>query len=276
MLISPQGHLAILAGKECNPNFIYLGTQSDNYAESSGIAMKKAGYKRVYAVSANYAAGKAVMTGFRRYYDLPLAGESWPNFGQTDFAAEIALIRAAKPDAIYVFLPGGMGMGFLRQYAQSGLMKDIPHVAGWAAYDPSILDAVGADAIGATGSTDWALNLDNPANRKFVADFTSTYKRSPSHYAAASYDVAMLLDAGIKAVNGKVEDKPAFSKALRTVAFNSVRGPDFKINLVNGFPIANHYSSKVVKGEDGKLRLEAGELVVAGMKDPYVAECPAK
>jgi len=274
-IVSPQAHLFSLAGKECHPNFIMLGTQSDNYAESTGIYAKSAGFKRVYVIAPNYAAGKAVVAGFKRRYDLPLAGEAFPAFGQSDFAAELAQIRATKPDAVYAFMPGGMGLAFLRQYAAAGLMNEVPHLAGWASYDPSIISAVGEAVIGARGTTDWSADMKNPSNEKFVRDFTAAYKRLPSHYAAASYDAAMLLDAAIRSVNGKIEDKPAFSTALRKVAFNSVRGPNFKINT-NGFPIADHYALRVVKGADGKPVIQIGEIVVAGLKDPYVGECALK
>jgi len=274
-IIAPQAHLHTLAGKECNANFIMLGTQSDNYAESTGAYAKKAGYKRVYVLAPNYAAGKAVVTGFKRQYDLPLAGEALPAFGQLDFAAEIAQIRATKPDAVYVFMPGGMGLAFLKQYAASGMMKEAPHLAGWAAYDPSTLAAVGDAALGAIGTTDWNPDMKYPSSEKFVKDFMAAYKRPPSHYAAMAYEVTLLLDVAVKQVNGKIEDKKAFSQALRTVKFDSLRGPNFKLNT-NGFPIADHYVIRVVKGPDGKPMTQLGEIAIAGLKDPYVAECPMR
>ncbi len=124
--ISPNAGPSALAGKMCNENYFNVAWQNDNLHEAMGQHVSDRGYKNVFILAPNYPAGRDALAGFKRYYKGALAGEIYTRLGQKDYAAEISALRAAKPDAVFFFLPGGMGINFLKQYDRSGLKGKIP------------------------------------------------------------------------------------------------------------------------------------------------------
>lgn len=260
-----------LAGRQCNPHFFAASFQNDAIYEGLGIYMQDKGVKNAYLMAPNYPAGKDMLTGFKRYFKGGVAGEVYTTFGQLDYSAEIAQIRAKKPDAVVFFYPGGMGINFVKQYTQAGLAKDIPLYAGAATVDQTILPALGDSALGMYTGALWSEYLDNPASKKFTADYEKTYGTIPSPYAALAYDTTRLLDAAVKSVDGKIEDKKAFQKALENVKFDSIRGP-FKFNT-NHFPIQNYYLVQIEKDAKGRPVAMLKGTVKEGLTDAYAGEC---
>jgi branched-chain amino acid transport system substrate-binding protein len=168
--VSANAGPSLLAGKGCHKNYFNVAYQNDNLDEVVGKYVTEAGFKNVYLLAPNYPAGKDHLGGFKRYYKGSLAGEVYTKLGQSDYAAEIAALRAAKPDAVFFFLPGGMGINFLKQYAQAGLNQDHPGVrAGISLLTNACLQAVKNAAIWVKNGSQWSHDLDNPANRQFVA-----------------------------------------------------------------------------------------------------------
>ena len=98
--------------------------------------------------------------------------------GTLDFQVELTKIASSKPDALFTFMPGGMGVGLVKQYRQAGLADKIPVLSAFTV-DESTLPAQQDAAIGMFGGSNWAPNLDNLANKEAVsaalkkADFTS-------------------------------------------------------------------------------------------------------
>ena len=275
-IVSSNGQGPALAGKSCQPNFFVTQAQSATSSQAAAMAANKEGFKRAYLMSSNYEAGREHVEGFKRFYKGAIAGEAYTQFGQLDYAAEIAQARAAKPDVVYEFYSGGMGLAFLRQYGAAGMMKTAPLVGPASAFDPpSMLDAVGNSAAGAISAVHWHVNMDNPANKTFVADYNAAYGRPPSAYSANQYDAILLLDAAIKQVGGKIEDKDAFRAALVQAKFESVRGPSFAFNN-NHFPKLDFYETKIVTNAQGKVVTELGPLLVTQLGDLYAAACPMK
>ena len=80
----------------------------------------------LYAIAPNYAAGKDMVHGFKRYYKGRSSSEVYTKFGQQDYQAEISQLRAKNPKAVFAFYPGGMGIQFVKQYTQAGLRDQIP------------------------------------------------------------------------------------------------------------------------------------------------------
>jgi branched-chain amino acid transport system substrate-binding protein len=276
-LINSNAGPSQYAGKDCNPNFFVVSWQNDNVHEAMGQHMTNAGVKKAYLMAPNYPAGKDALTGVKRYYKGEIAAEVYTQLGQTDYAAEIAQLRAAQPSATYMFYPGGMGIAFIRQYAQSGLMQTIPLFGPSFSLDQTILPAIGDAAVGVYASTFWSEKLQNPANEKFVRDFEAAYNRIPSPYAAQSYDSAMLMDSALKVSGGKLgtkAEKDKFRDGLRAANFNSVRGP-FKFNK-NHFPIQNYYLTQIVKDEKGRLVMDLRGVIFASHADVYAQECRMK
>src|SRR6202021_4112858 len=105
-------------------------------------------------------------------------------------------------------------------------------------------------AGGMSGGADWAPDLDNPQNKKFVAGYEAAYNSVPGSYAMQAYDAALLIDSAVKAVKGDLSNKEAVAAALKKADFTSLRG-GFKFNS-NGYPIQDFYLTKVAKRPDGK------------------------
>lgn len=204
-----------LAGKQCNPYFFGTSYQNDAMHEAAGKHAADKGYKKVVVLAPNYPAGKDAVNGFKRAYAQPVQDEVYTKVGQLDFAAEIAQLRAAKPDAVYIFQPGGMGINFIKQFMGAGLNKDMVLISSPFTADQDIIAAVGEPMVGIYNASSYAHDLDNAANKQFVAEFQKAYGRLPTLYAAFAYDVVMNMDAAVKATGGKVDDKAALPKRSR-------------------------------------------------------------
>lgn len=259
-----------LAGKGCNSNYFSVSYQNDNLDEVVGKYVSEAGHKSVYLVAPNYPAGKDHLAGFKRFYDGKIAGEVYTRLGQSDYAAEIAALRAAKPEAVFFFLPGGMGINFLKQYSQAGLSKEIPAYGPAFSFDERILKAVGAAALGVKNGSQWTHDLGNPANKQFVEAYQKAYKRMPTLYSIQGYDTARLIGSALKAVGGDLTDLKAFKAAIKRADFDSVRG-NFSFG-VNQHPVQDLYIREVVLG-DGGYTNKTVQKVFSNHIDAYASEC---
>ncbi|RWN46797.1 MAG: ABC transporter substrate-binding protein [Mesorhizobium sp.] len=263
--LSPNAGPSALAGAKCNKNYFNVAYQNDNFHEAMGQYANK-DYKKTFILAPNYPAGKDSLTGFKRYYKGELAGEAYTQIGQADYAAEIAQIRDSGADSVFFFLPGGMGISFMKQYAQSGV--NIPVMGPGFSFDQDILPAVGDAALGVKNSASWSRDLDNEANKQFVEAFKAEYNRLPSIYAAQSWDTANLILSALS--KASVKDKDAFRAALKAADFKSVRG-EFTFNT-NNHPVQNIYVREVVK-EGDVLTNKIIATAFEHHKDAYADQC---
>ncbi|MBD3678046.1 MAG: ABC transporter substrate-binding protein [Rhodobacteraceae bacterium] len=264
--LSPNAGPSALAGKGCNPNYFNVAWQNDNLHEAAGAYANDAGFKNSFILAPNYPAGQDALTGYKRLYGGDLAGEIYTQLGQTDYAAEIAQIRASGADSVFFFLPGGMGISFLKQYADSGV--DLPVVGPAFSFDQGILQAVGAAALGVKNTSQWSKDLDNAANVAFVESFQAEYGRLPSLYASQGFDTALLLISAMEKAD--VSDADAFRAALKAADFASTRG-DFAF-ASNHHPIQNIYVREVIQEGD----VFTNKVVATGLENhsnAYVDEC---
>jgi branched-chain amino acid transport system substrate-binding protein len=271
IVISSIAAPSVLAGRQCHPNFFVASPQNDASSEAMGQYLQAKGLKRVVLISSNYPAGRDKMSGFKRFFKGEVVAEYYPPFTQLDYANEIAQVRAAKPDAVFEFLPGGVGINFLKQFSESGLKKDIRLYTDFGGLDETMIAAVGDAALGAQTASFWTAALKNPVNVRFVADFEKKFNRLPSFYAAAGFDTALLLDTAIKAVDGKVADKRSFRKAIADAQFDAVRGR-FRFNT-NHIPLSDFYLTTVSKDDKGRYILTLGEKILSDHKDAYADQC---
>ena len=269
--ISANAGPSQLAGEQCNPYFFNVAWQNDNLHEAVGDYVAKRGFKNVALLAPNYPGGADAMSGFKRFYKGQVAEEIFIKLGQLDFAAELARLRALKPDALYIFLPGAMGINFIKQFASAGLSRDITLFAPGFSADEDIIKAVGAPMLGLYNSSQWAHDMDNPQNRKFVDDFQKAYGRLPSLYASQGYDAALLMDAAVRDVKGRLEDKAAVRKALEAAKFKSVRG-EFKFNR-NHYPIQDYYLRVIVQDAQGRVTNKTEGKIFSNHSDAYVSQC---
>lgn len=268
-LISTNAGASSLAGAECNPHFFVTSYQNDDIHQTAGEYAQRQGWQNVFLMAPNYQAGKDSLTGFKRSYTGGVAGEVYTQLGQLDFAAELAQIAAMQPDAVFTFMPGGMGVNLVKQYRQAGL-DGVPLISAFTV-DESTLPAQQDAALDMISATNWAPDLDAPGNAEFVEAYEAKYDAVPGTYAMQAYDAAMLLDSALKATGGSVEDADALQAALEAADFQSIRG-DFKFG-VNHYPVQDLYIARAVKRDDGKYATSIVEKVFEDHVDAYASEC---
>lgn len=265
-----------LAGSQCNPFFFGTAYQNDSYHEAAGRFAASRDFKRVAIMAPNYPAGQDALNGFKRGFGKPVASETFTKLGQLDYAAEIAQLRAARPDALFIFLPGGMGINFIKQFVGAGLSKDTQIIGPGFSADQDVIRAVGDSMLGMFNTAHWNHDFDNAASRAFVEAFRTEYKRTPSIYAAQAYDVIMMIDAAVREVKGKVSDRDAVRAALKKASFKSVRG-DFRFGN-NQFPVQDFVLRVVRKDErfNGELNNRTLNKVMEKHIDTYATQCTMK
>ncbi len=261
-----------ITGKGCSPMYFSTSWNNDSLHESMGAYARQQGYKRVYLMAPNYQAGKDALAGFKAQYKAAGIDEVYTQINQPDYSAEIAQLQAAQPDAVYVFYPGGMGVNFVKQYQQAGLLGKIPLLSA-STVDGTTLPALKDIALGVITSSPYSPDIDNPQNKKFVDDFRKKYNRVPSLYAAQSYDAAMLLNSALNKTKGKTDREP-LRAALKQADFKSVAGP-FKFNT-NQFPIRNFYRVDVAKDDSGQAACVDKGFVLKDHADAYASQCDIK
>ena len=264
--LSPNAGPSLLAGAGCHPNYFNVAWQNDSLHNGGGAYAQSEGYKNVFIMAPNYPAGIDALNGFKALYEGNVASEVYTKLGQTDYASEIAQIRASGADAVYFFLPGGMGISFLKQYSGSGV--DIPVIGPAFSFDQGILQAVGAAALGVRNTSQWNKDIDTPTNKAFVSSFLKRYDRLPSLYASQGFDTANLLLSALDKAN--TSDSEGFLSALKEANFTSVRG-DFKFGP-NNHPIHDVYIREVVKEGDVFTNKIIGK-VLNDHGDPYAKNC---
>jgi branched-chain amino acid transport system substrate-binding protein len=269
-LISPNAGPSSYAGKECSPFFYVTSYQNDQVHEILGKVAQDRGYKRVYIIVPNYQAGKDSAAGFKIDYKGEIVEETYVPLGTLDFQVELSKIASMKPDAVFTFMPGGMGVSLVKQFKQAGLADQIPFLSAFTV-DESTLPAQQDAAIGMLGGSDWAPDLDTPQNKKFVSEYEAAYNSVPATYAMQAYDAAMLIDSAVKAVKGDLTNKDAVAAALKKADFTSLRG-GFMFNT-NGYPIQDFYLTKVAKRADGKFETEIVQKVFENYGDRYAKDC---
>jgi len=272
-LISPNAGTSTFAGKDCNPNLFVTSYQNDQVHEVLGQYAQDSGFKKVIIIVPNYQAGKDAAAGFKHKFKGEIVDEMYVPLGQLDYSAELSRIAAASPDAIFAFIPGGMGVNFVKQFRQSGLADKITFLSAFTV-DESTLPAQQDAALGMLAGSDWAPNLDNPQNKAFVEEYVKEYNAVPATYAFQAYDAAMLIDSAVRAVKGNVADKDALRAALKKADFKSLRGA-FKFNN-NHYPIQDFYLTKVAKRSDGKYQTEIVKKVFSDYGDSYAKDCTMK
>jgi branched-chain amino acid transport system substrate-binding protein len=273
-LISANAGPSQIAGEQCSPYFFSTSWQNDQTPQAMGEYMNQKGVKTAFLMGPNYAAGKDMLTGVRFTFKGQVIGEEltrWPD--QLDFSTELSKVRAAKPEAVFVFYPGAAGVQFLTQYVQSGLKAQIPLYTAFT-IDETTLPLQKDLALGVPGAQEWVNDLPNEANKKFVADYKAKHQKGPSFYGAQSYDAANLVNSAVVAVNGDLGKKDAMREQMRKASYASVRGP-YKYGN-NHFPIQNFYLQEVVKDAGGNLALKTVTTIVKDSQDKFHDKCPMK
>ena len=259
------------AGADCNPYFFSASYQNDNMHEAVGKTVQDKGFKKVALLAPDYPAGKDALAGFKRFFKGDIAMEAYTPLSQLDYGAELSKMRASGADAVYIFLPGGLGINFIKQFVGAGLSKNMTLFGPGFSGDEDVIRAVGEPMLGMFNTSQWAHDMQNPANKRFVADFQKDYGRLPTLYAAQGYDAARLMDAAVRDVKGNLGDKAALRKAIAAAKFDSVRG-SFKFNT-NGYPIQDYYLRVITKDAQGRITNRTLGTVFKNHADAYAGQC---
>jgi branched-chain amino acid transport system substrate-binding protein len=274
ILISPNAGTSNFAGKECNKDFFVTSYQNDQVHEVLGHYAQSANMKKVFLMAPNYQAGKDALNGFKKDFKGEIADEVYVPLGTLDYSAELTRIAAAQPDAVFVFLPGGMGVNFVKQFRQAGLADKVKFLSAFTV-DESTLPAQKEAALGFFGGSNWAPDMKSAENQAFVKEYEAAYKgQVPASYAFQAYDAALLIDSALKQTKGSTKDKDALRAALMKADFKSVRG-GFKFNT-NHYPIQDFYLVKVGQRADGKFETQIAQKVFSNYADSYAKDCPMK
>jgi len=273
LMISTNAGWSKMAGKNCNPYFFTTSWNNDQTPEAMGKLMQNEKIDNVFLLSANYQAGKDMLTGFMRNYKGKVAGRILYRLGQRDYQAELTQIRAAKPNAIFGFVPGGMGVAFGKQYRAAGMHKTIPFYSVFT-IDYLSLPGWGKNAIGTFHTSYWDVSSKSPENQKFINDYKKKYGYHPSMFGAQAYDLPFLLEKAVKAVNGDLSNKAGMIAAMEKVTFLPSKGK-FSYNS-NHVPIQNFYKRKVVADAGGNAQIVTDGVVTKMTKDAYYKQCKMK
>jgi branched-chain amino acid transport system substrate-binding protein len=273
IMVGSNAGASPLAGSQCNKLYFSTSWNNDQTPEAMGKFLQDSGINDLYVIAPNYQAGKDMVSGLKRYYKGRIVEENYTKLGQQDYQAEITQLRSKNPKAVFAFLPGGMGIQFLKQYDQAGLRDQLPLYTVYTVDEISI-PAVKDAALGIYETRYWSPDLKNPANEKFVSDYRKKYGKLPVFYGAQAYDSIMLIDSGVKAVKGNLKDTNGMVAAMEKADFKSLRGP-FQYN-VNHHPIQNFYLLKTVKTANGDIEMHIQKTIFEKHKDSYYQECKMK
>jgi branched-chain amino acid transport system substrate-binding protein len=268
-LISTNAGPSTFAGRGCNPFFFTTSYNNDQVHSVMGQAAQDAGYRRVFLMTPNYQAGRDAMAGFRSRFQGQVVDEVYVPLTHVDFSAELARIASLRPDAIFTFMPGGLGVNLVRQYRQAGL-QNIPFLSTFTV-DEATLPAQGEAALGFFSGATWAPNMPSEQNRRFVRDMEAQFNYVPATYAAHSYDAAMLLNSAVRRVGGNLADKNALRQAIAAADFASLRGA-FRFGA-NQYPVQDFWLCQVARRPDGRFQTETVRRVLEANVDPWVGEC---
>ena len=268
-LISPNAGPSTFAGRNCNPYFFVTSYQNNQNAEVMGAYAEQAGLEKVFMIAPNYQAGRDNMDGFQMHYEGEIANEIYVPLSHQDFSPQIARMATSDADAVFAFMPGGLGVRFVGQFRAAGLAEKMEFMSVFTT-DETTLPAQKNDALGFKAAGNWAPDMDNQASRAFVAAFEEAYGYVPGGYAMQAYDTAMLIDSALEKTGG-VDDEDAFRAALRAADFTSLRG-DFDFNT-NHYPIQDFYQLQVEQRDDGAYITSVEQKVFEDYKDSFAEAC---
>src|SRR3954466_3938054 len=237
------------------PNPVFTrgtSTSSQSAMPLADYAAKTLKYKRMAVIADDIAYGHEMGAGFMRVFEDnggKVVQRLFPPIAVPDYGTYLAQLKT-NVDSIFLGFAGSNGFRFLRQMNEYGLIKKMAPIGGMTALDEAVLRNMGDEALGIITSCWYSAEIDNPINQKFASSFRSQWKYDPGFYAAATYTEAAVLEATLNQIKGRVEDKPAFMKAVRAIKVDTCRGPVSFDQYGN--VVGNVYIRRVVRKE-GRL-----------------------
>lgn len=259
-LIIPNAGANEATGPMCSSQIFRTSFSNWQVCQPMGKVMFDAGHRNVVTITWRYAAGDQMVGAFKEGFTKAggkVTEELALPFPEVEFQALITRIATLKPDAVFAFFAGGGAVKFVKDYAAAGLGRSIP-LYGAGFLTDGTLPAQGADANGLRTTLHYADNLDNPANRAFLASFKAKTGEEGDIYAVQGFDAAALLNAGLKATKGDWSARAQAYAAMRDAKIDSPRGP-LSFNRA-GNPVQNIYLREVRNGRNELISI-AGEAI---------------
>jgi branched-chain amino acid transport system substrate-binding protein len=227
-------------------------TSSQSAMPLADYCAKTLKYKRMVTLADDIAYGHEMCAGFQRVFEEAggkIVQKLFPPLTVPDYGTYIAQLKT-NVDGIFLGSAGSNGFRFYRQFNEYGLRGKIAVVGGMTAFDEAVLRNMGDEALGIVTACWYSAEIENAINKRFAANFRVDWGYDPGFYAAATYVEAAVLEATLNAVKGRIEDKQAFMKAVRSVKVDTARGPVAFDHLGN--VVGSVYIRKVER-KDGRL-----------------------
>lgn len=264
LMIIPNAGADAATRAACAPNIFRTSFSNWQPCYPMGKVMTEAGHKTAMTITWKYAAGEEDVVAFRQGFSEnggQIVGELWVPFPEVEFQSFLTQIAEKKPDGVFAFFAGGGAVKFVKDYAAAGLKKSVP-LYGPGFLTDGTLQAQGEAAEGLKTTLHYADDLDNPADKKFRAEFSKRNGTEADVYAVQGYDAGALLSIGMEAVKGDIKAADALYKAMRAAKIDSPRGPMTFSPSQN--PVQNIYLREVRNGKNAHVKIAHAALADPG------------
>jgi branched-chain amino acid transport system substrate-binding protein len=232
------------------------GYSASEFTHPLGDWALKQGYKKIATISQDYTFGHEQCGGLAQVFTEgggEIVQQFWHPLNTADFSPYLGQIADLKVDAIFAMETGADATRFIQQYSSFGLKAKTPLLAAMNGTDQSVIRTLGEECEGIISPAHFAEGSDNPVTQKFAKEYEAKYGKIPSLYGFSMYSGVMWIDAALKKMGGKVEDREAFiDTVLKTELDGSPLGKAVKLDAY-GNPIYDVYIRKVAKRADGKF-----------------------
>ncbi|MGZ3411102.1 MAG: ABC transporter substrate-binding protein [Xanthobacteraceae bacterium] len=265
LMIIPNAGADDATRAACAPNIFRTSFSNWQPCFPMGKVMSELGHKTAMTITWKYAAGEEDVRAFKEGFGVAggqVVGELWVPFPEVEFQSFLTQIAEKKPDGVFAFFAGGGAVKFVKDYAAAGLKKSVP-LYGPGFLTDGTLQAQGEAADGLKTTLHYADDLDNPADKKFRAEFAKRNGGAQADvYAVQGYDSAALLAIGLDAVKGDIKATDALYKAMRAAKIDSPRGPMSFSASQN--PVQNIYLREVKNGKNAYVKIAQAALADPG------------
>lgn len=232
----------------------------------------KNGIKKVVTMVTDYGPGHDAEKAFKERFTKAggqVVAELRVPLQNPEFAPFLQRARDAKPDALFVFVPSGVGALVMKQFAERELAKDgIRLIATGDVTDDDILNKMGDVALGVVNSHHYSAAHKSPENKAFVDAFRAANKdMRPNFMAVGGWDGMHLVYQALKKTNGDA-DGTKLIEAMKGMSWTSPRGP-VSIDPQTRDIVQNIYIRKVEKVDGELYNVEFATL--EAVKDPVKA-----
>jgi len=242
-----------LTQRRYNPYLFRVSWANSQFTHPLGEWAYRKGHRKAAIMSSDYSAGWEYSGGFARTFTGmggQIIQEVYFALGTPDPGPFITAIKP-EVDMVFAFHAGADALRFVRRFDEYGLKKRAALIGWCGLTDDNILPEEGDSALGIVTSANYTSVLDNRANKAFIEAVRRKHNRPATYHTLDGYVGAMMLERALRSVQGNIEDRESFIKALGKVEIpETPRGPvrfDPYNNIINNCYICE------VKKSDGKM-----------------------